>query len=65
MSNITINDYYSSLGRKERKLFRLAVCETIGIEYNNFIYRLRNNKWNKLERSAIAAIIQSKSYEEY
>lgn len=65
MSNITISDYYSSLDRKDKKLFRLAVCGTIGIEYNNFIYRLRNNKWNKLERSAITEIIQSRSYEEY
>lgn len=65
MRNITIKDYYATLSRNERRMFRLKVCGVIGIEYNTFVYRLKHDKWNKLELNAISDIIESKSYEEY
>ena len=65
MSQIAIKDYYESLARVERRLFRLEVCHVVGIEYSSFRYRMRNNKWSKLERKAVANIINNKSYEEH
>ena len=58
---ILISEYYETLGRDDKKEFRLSVCKRCGIEAHQFYRRMRENCWSALEEKEIQIIINEKS----
>lgn len=55
---MVIINYYKSLGKDARKVFREEVMSRCGIQYPTFYLKMKENKWRRAEEEVIAAIIE-------
>ncbi len=55
---MVIIDYYSNLGKDDRKVFRDEVMARCGIQYPTFYRKMKKDNWRKPEVEIIAAIIK-------
>lgn len=53
-----IKEYYYSLEKKDKNSFIKKVIDKCDISYPAFMYKVRDDKWSKLEREAIERIIK-------
>ena len=55
---MVIKDYYRELKRIEKKHFRLLPLTATDLAESTLMYKIREDKFTKLEREAIEKIIQ-------
>ena len=58
----TVPDFYYSLDKKQRTIFRKNVQNLSGLNYYSFFYRLKNNSWSKLEFTAMNDMLEGTKY---
>lgn len=61
---MSIIDYYKSLSIKDKTKFRNLVIERCDISYPSFQLKVHQDRWTKLEREAVEAIIEKEKLED-
>lgn len=59
---MVIIDYYNSLTKDQKKIFRDKVLEETGISLPSFYYKVRNDVWRKSEQTIVDKIINEIVY---
>lgn len=58
---MVIIDYYKSLDKKEKSIFREEVLTETQMSYPSFFYKIRNNSFKPAEKMMITAIIDRRT----
>lgn len=51
---MVVNEYYDTLSRPQKALFREIVCRELGIMYATFASKVKKNRWTKAEEFYIS-----------